>query len=515
MTGAAPHGRPRESAPPAGLRRDAARSAGVAAVSYMAFQVLMFVAYVVLARLTTPAVFGTFAAGSVLVGIGALFSESGMSAALVQRRENVEAAAATALASTFVGGLLLALLALAFSPLVALVFDSSEAGLVAAVMSGHLIVNGLTGVPRALLQKRLALSRWLVDPLAALAFGGTAAAGLAFDFGVWALVAGFYASSFTRAAGYWVAAWWKPDTHLISISMWRELAQFARHIIASELLRETMNIANTTLVGRYLGPTSLGNFRFGWRLVTQATAPAMVANAYTLQPAMVKLADDPVRMRAAALSSFRLVSIVAFPIGALFIPFGNSLAVLLFGEAWRACGPIMVALAGMGIALPLESISSEICKASGRPDILPRMHIIWAGTSVALIAGLVQFGAVAVGVAWSVSTACTALYALTRLSEVIGLNERDLVRAIAPPLLTALGTAIVLLLFNHYVLGTYPQEDLLTWVQLVAELLVGAAIYFGGLALFASDALMELRRTALMLFRRHESDELAPTRLSR
>jgi O-antigen/teichoic acid export membrane protein len=498
-------------APAPSLRRDAARSAGVAAGSYVVFQVIMFIAYVILARLATPSIFGTFAAGSTLVGIGMLFSESGMTAALVQRRTNIEAAAATALASAFGAGILLALVALALSPVVALVFHSHQAGLVAAVLSGYLVINGVTGVPRALLQKRLALSRWVVEPLTAVAFGGTAAAGLAAGLGVWGLVAGFYASSLTRACGYWIAAWWKPSLRLASFAMWRELAGFARHIVASALLLEIMNVTNTTIVGRYLGPSSLGNFRFGWRLVTQATAPAMVANAYTLQPAMVRLAKDPVRLRAAALSSFRLVGIVAFPIGALFIPFGDALAVLLFGEAWRSCGPIMVALAGMGIALPLESISSEIFKASGRPDILPRMHLIWAGTSVALIVAFVQFGAVEVAIAWSISTALTALFAVTRVSHVLDLRTRDIFAAVGPSLLAALGTATLLLLFDHVVLQAHPGDNPATWGRLLGELAAGAVIYFGALSLFAGEALAELRRTATMIFRRHESEELAPT----
>ena len=139
------------------------------------------------------------------------------------------------------------------------------------------------------------------------------------------------------------------------------------------------------------------------------------------------------------------------------------------------------------------------------------MHLIWAGTSVALIAAFVQFGAVAVAIGWSISTALTALFALTRVSHVLDLRTRAIAEAVGPSLLAALGTATLLVLFNHYVLQAHPGENTATWGRLLGELAAGAIIYFGALMLFAGEALAELRRTALMIFRRHESEELTPT----
>jgi PST family polysaccharide transporter len=489
--------------PERGLRHAAARGAGVAAASFIGVQVFMFVAYVVLARLAPPSVFGTFAAGSVLMGVGGLFSESGMSAALLQRGDDLDEAASTAFASTLIGGVLLALAALALSPLVGLLFHSRKIGEISAAVSGYLILNSLTIVPGTVLQKRLALRRWIVDPIAALAFGFVSAAGLALGWEEWGLVAGFYASGVTLAAGYWVAARWLPNRHQISFAMWRDLAGYARHILASELLREAMRVTNTAAIGRTLGPAPLGQFRFSWRLVSQAVAPAMTANAYTLQPAFVRLAHDHARRRTAALASFRLVSIVAFPLAALFLPFGEPLAVLLFGEAWRAAGPILVALVGMGLALPMESVSSEIFKASGRPDILPRMHVLWASTSIVLILLLVRVdGAVGVGIAWSISTGLTALYALVNVVRVVELRPAELAGAIVRPLASALAAALAIVGCNATAFDGRPTTGIAGAVWLLAELLAGGILYFALLALVAREALAELRTTLRTLRRR-------------
>jgi O-antigen/teichoic acid export membrane protein len=484
------------------LKTAVARSASLAAVSYLLVQFLAFGSYVALARLTTPDVFGRFAAGSILLGYGAMLTESGMTAALLQRRDRIEEAASTALASTFVGGVLLALISLALAPLVALFFGSSEIGLVAAALSGYFILNGLIGVPATLLQKRFRLRRWVVEPVAVGAFGVAAAVGLASGLGVWGLVIGMYASAAVRVCGYWLAVRWLPKRHAVSFGMWRELAAFARHILVSELLQEGMRVTNTALIARLLGPASLGEFRFGFRLVSQAAASVLAASAYTIQPTLVRLADDQARSRAAVLAAFKLVSLIAFPLGALFIPLGEPLAVVLFGEAWRGSGPIMMALSGMGIALGLESVPSEVFKARGRPDILPRMHALWATLLIGLMVPLVHFGALGVAFAWSASTVCVALYALRLIPRVVDVRLGEIALAIAPPLLSATVMVGSLLVLDRYVLDAKVASDGATMGRLLLELLFGGVIYLLSMALVARGTLRETAQAISSMTRR-------------
>jgi PST family polysaccharide transporter len=490
-----------------GLRGAAARGASFAAVTTIAVQILTLGTYVVLARLAPPSVFGEFAAGSILLGLGQMFTETGMPAALLQRRDNLDVAAVTALASTFIGGVLLALLALASSPIIGLYFRSHEVALVAAALSGQLIINGITGVPGTLLQRRLALRRWAVDPVAAVMFGVVSGVCLASGFGVWGLVIGWYASAATRTLWLWIGVGWLPDPRLISFNMWRQLARFGRHILASEILREVQNVATTAIMGRYLGTTDLGKFRFGWQLVSSATTPVLAANASTIQPVYVRISQDRAQIRRVVLASLRVVSFLAFPIGAVFIPLGAAFSVILFGEAWRGTGSIMMILSGMAIALPMASVSSEIFKVSGHPDILPRMHGLWTTLSIVLMLALVSTGANGVASAWSVSTISLALYALTRLPRVVPVGLREIARAISPPLLSATIVGFSLLVFNSYILHFHPADDLHTVAVTICEILGGLVTYFSGVALLARESLNEIRLTLRAMVRRRSTGD--------
>src|SRR5262245_25864824 len=88
----------------AALTTTVVRGASVTGLGNLLTQVITFASYVVLARLASPEVFGTLAAGWTIVGASSFVVESGMSSALIQRRDRLEEAAATATVATFGAG---------------------------------------------------------------------------------------------------------------------------------------------------------------------------------------------------------------------------------------------------------------------------------------------------------------------------------------------------------------------------------------------------------------------------
>ena len=161
-----------EEKAPRGLARRVVRGAGMAAGGYAAAQGLNLVFYLVLARLIAPAEFGAFAAATVLLGFLALVTDSGMTSALIHREDRMEEALSTATVSTFAGGLLLSLAALAAAPAIGFFFDSSKIEALAAAMSGIVLLRTVVSVPAAILQRSFSFRRrMIVEPAQVIAFG--------------------------------------------------------------------------------------------------------------------------------------------------------------------------------------------------------------------------------------------------------------------------------------------------------------------------------------------------------
>ena len=80
-----------------------------------------------------------------------------MMSALITRKTRIDEAASTAFYSLLVSGTLLTCAALAASPLFGLFFRSSEVEAMTAALSAGLLIQSLTIVPDALLQRRSSL----------------------------------------------------------------------------------------------------------------------------------------------------------------------------------------------------------------------------------------------------------------------------------------------------------------------------------------------------------------------
>ena len=468
------------------------RGASLSAIGLVAQQGITLAAYVVLARLASPSTFGAYAAAAIIVSTTGFLAESGMAAALVQRSGQLEAAVATATVSTLVGGVLLSLLALAFAPVVGIFFQSSEIGQVSAVLSGLLLVNAAAVVPGALLQRSLSFRPLLIsEPLAAAALGLAGGLALAAGMGVWGLAVGAYASSFVRTLSMWYIARWRPRFRGATWAMWRELARFARHVVASEGIRQAGSIVTTAAIGRALGTAALGQFRYGWRIATTGSGIVGVGS-YVLYPVFSQIAHQPPRFRHAFERSVRVSALALFPITFLFLALGQPLVVLLFGQVWSEAGWVLVALAGLPAAAALGSVSSEALKAAGRPDILPLSHLLGAGLPVLLIFPLLRFGAVGVGLAFSIGIGITGVYILLRAASVVTLPARIALRQLIVPLVAGGLAAALVFALDQLALDAGGRTTLVGFALLALETLLGAVVYVGLASALSKEAAVEL-----------------------
>ena len=245
------------------------RGAGLAGAGFALSQILTIGFYVALARLIDPKEFGEFAAAAVIVNVGLLFTESGMMAALIHRRDRLDEAAATAVIATAAGGVVFTLFALAASPLVGDFFDSSRVGVLAAALSGMLFIRSLQVVPEALLQRRFSfLRRMVIEPVQVIAFGVAAVIASVNGLGAWSLVIGYYASAVFDALLSWTLVRWRPRFRLASFAMWRELVGYGRHVIASSIVIRIGDEIPTALVGRFVGKGALGQYRYANRIAS-------------------------------------------------------------------------------------------------------------------------------------------------------------------------------------------------------------------------------------------------------
>jgi O-antigen/teichoic acid export membrane protein len=488
-----------EPQPRQGFTSTVLRGAGIGGAGFVLTQTLSVAFAVVLARVATPENFGEFAAGSILIAVGGILSESGMLAALIQRRDRIEEAANTAFAATILAGIGLGLLALGLAPAVGLLFDDRDVGVVAAAMSGVLVLNAFQIVPNALMQRRFSfLRRVVTDPLGIIGFGATAAVACAAGMGVWGLVLGAYVGTFVHASVCWLLARWRPRPRLASFSMWRELNAFSKYVVGSELVVRSRSLLETFLLGRFVSTASLGQYTYAVRIAGQPHWALVNAAYFVIYPTFARIAPDEQRFQSAFLRALRWVALISLPLSLILFPFGEPLAVLLLGQTWRPAGEAVMALCLFAAGHSLAGLAGEAAKAAGRSDLLLKRDLVSLFLAAASMLALLEFGVVGIAAAVSLSSAGMAAYALHRLSRILDLPLRRLVEEIWPPTVAAVGMAAVFYPLEHLVLDAGGREPLPGLALLAVEGALAVLIYVVLVRLLAPATAGELFRAAGM-----------------
>lgn len=479
--------------PSGGFARLVVRGASIAGAGFAVTQAISLATYLALARLLSPADFGAYAAASLLLNVGLVVGESGMTAALIRRRDRLEEAFNTALVATVGGGLALTVVGLAAAPVIGLVFGSFTIGLMSAAMAGVMFLRLALVVPNARLQRNFSFfRRALLDPLGALLFAAGAVAASAGGLGPWALVVGTYAQFLVDLVVSWTLARWRPRPKLATMPMWRELARFGRPIFGAHIIQRSTAQIPVIAVGRALGTAALGQLTFAIQVGMQPSGALVDVGAYSLLPAFARIAHDPSRFRGALLRAVRWGCAIAFPLGLLLVPLGTPAIVLVFGAKWLPAGHAVMALGVYCAALFFYSVASESWKAAGRPGMLPRMHGLAFALTAICVGAAAPFGVVPVAGGMALSAILVAVYAVRGMCKVVGLAPRQILGEVWAPALSAAFMAGVLFVTEHLVVHSDQHSRPVGIALLAAQALLGAVIYFSCLSAVSGSRRREL-----------------------
>lgn len=331
--------------------------------------VLGIVSVVVLARLLTPAEFGSAAAASLVVGFALLFSQVGVGPALVQRKvlEQVDVAAAFTFSVLTAVALAAAILLLApwVNPLVGLPREND----LLRLLSIAFVLNGVAAVPTGLLQRRLMFRQTALVDVTSTAVGtiGVTAVLAVLGYGAAALVWGSIASSAITTTSYLALA--RPPAPLMTPRRtWRHvrpLLRFGSLYSLSQVGNWTAQNADNLVTANVLGPAALGVYNRAYRLLSQPANLIGGAADRVLFPAMSKVRDDPVRLRRAYVRATSLVAMVAVPASVLLVVLAPQLVEVLLGTRWDGVVVPLQILAVVLLPRASYKISGSLTRATG------------------------------------------------------------------------------------------------------------------------------------------------------
>lgn len=430
------------------LRLEGVRGLAWTSGSQMSARALHVLFRLALARLLVPRDFGVFAVALVITGFLELLRDAGLGPAVVHRSGLTESETSTLFWTVAGVGAATAAFAFLAAPVVGAVFRIPEVVPVLRLLGLNLLVTALGGFYASVLERRLQFRALAVRRLLATAVGGAGAlaAGLS-GWSVWALVVGVVLQSTTSLV---LVAWyvrWLPRLEFAPGTM-LQLWSYGRAVVGTRVFNFLGNSTDALLVGRYLGPASLGIYSLG------SQALSLPRQGISLPLGSVGLAlfsaaqEDTERCRNAYRDGLEVVMATVWPVlvlGALVAP---AAVPFLLGQRWVAIVPVFQILTAAALVQTLRALSSPLFLGLGRPDLGLRWSMVHSLLAVAAFTAGLRWGVVGVAGGYVAASLISLPLNLAFIVRLIGLSWTWLARAVARGLTVAAGLAGVWMLVS-------------------------------------------------------------------
>ncbi|MCZ7573213.1 MAG: MOP flippase family protein [Ardenticatenaceae bacterium] len=429
--------------------------------------------FVILSRLLAPEAFGLVALASVFTEFVEIFLDQGSSAAIVQRADVEREHLDTAFWISILTGILLTAGGIAASGSVAAFFQEPRLAPVLSWLSLSFILNALSTTQIAILQRELAFKRLAARSLTATTAGGVVGIGMAFaGFGVWSLVAQNLVVGLAGVIVLWRATDWRPGFN-VSKKHYKELFTFGVSVVGNNILKVIIRRSDDFLIGYFLGPTLLGYYTIGYRLLLVIIRLVTgIINAVAF-PTFSRLQHKPERMRRAFYKATQYTSLLAFPVFIGLAALAPELVPAVFGEKWALSIPVMQVLALIGILQSVLFFNGSVMRASGKPSWEFGVMFLNAVCSVIGFLLAVRWGIVAVATSFVIVGYFLAPLSYMAVHRLIQIDFRTYLGQFAAPLSASLIMVIVIVGLKN----VFKHQELNLYLQLFVHLASGGLIY--------------------------------------
>jgi O-antigen/teichoic acid export membrane protein len=442
---------PEPRRPPADLKEKTARSIIWTVVRTGSDYILSFAIFAVLARKLGPEAFGIFALAAAFAELGKVLPAAGLASAIQRARRVTPAMADTVFWSSLaVSALVAGVLAVLAGP-IAEAFDEPSLAPLLMALGAILVVSVGGAIHIALMLRefghRSMATRSVVSNLAG---GAAAIAAASAGWGAWSLVVQRGVTEVAGTAMAWHAYRWMPGRRF-SPEVLRDLAGFSTSMTLTQVLLVALVRVQDVIIGRTIGSAAVGVYRTAWRTIELIAQGMIMPFSQVSLPTLSRLQDDLPAFRKAYLRIIAVSAALAFPAIIGFAVLAPHAIPFIFGERWGESARIAQVLGFMAVPFTLNRFASPALAILGQSGLLAKIAGLQLGLTVVLTLAAAPYGLLAIAAAYVLRAHLVLPVQMWAFRKYSGLGYGELLRSIAPPLVTSLVMAGALLALDRLI----------------------------------------------------------------
>jgi PST family polysaccharide transporter len=431
-------------------RKHAASGFVFTGIGQMTRVITQFLSVIFMARLLNPSDFGLVAKVTPIYLFAYLFHDLGLSQATIQKPEisNAQVNAFFWINSTL--GATIALIIVAFSPLIGWFYHDRRAAILSIGMAFLIFIAGVGNQHGAIMQRRMVFRDQAI--IVALGSISSLLASILWGFffhNYWALFIGLAVGTIVPAIGVWTFEKWRPSVPE-AVSGIANMLQYGLGITGGNLINFVVSNLNNVAMGRVFGDTLLGIYDRSARLLSMPIQQLTFPITTVILPILYRLHDNEDEYRATFLRAVASLTFAVAP-GVLWVVVSSDAVITIFlGPKWIQAAPVFALLSFGSLPQLVNSCANWLIVTQGRSNDYARWGLFFGLLSViSLFIGL-RFGIVGVAISASVVHLLSAPFYWWYACRHGPVSLSQVWTALVPLIVAAAITAPVLVGLRHY-----------------------------------------------------------------
>ncbi|MCH5243097.1 MAG: lipopolysaccharide biosynthesis protein [Muribaculaceae bacterium] len=399
----------------------------------------------VLSRLLTPEDFGVIAVATVIIVFFSVFSDMGLSSAIVQKRNLTTEDYRSLFSYTVYTGIILAAIFFGASWIIADIYDDRQLIPICQILSAQILFQTWNIVPNGLLLhdkqfKFIGIRTFVIQLILAGISIGAAFLGL----GVYTLLINPVGGALL---GFILNYMKRPSKFVFNptfISV-KKVAGYSGYTFAFSLVNYFVRNLDKLLVGKVLGLNLLGYYEKSYRLMLLPVQNLTFVITPVLHPILADFQNNIKEQWNKYAKLLRILALVGFPLSAFLYFSANDLVLIIFGSQWVPSVPVFQILSlTCGIQI-VGSTSGSFFMATNNTKLMFYLcvatSIIWIGLLFVGVYGIKTLE----GVAWMFTVSgFFGLLTNIPVAKIVGITISDVYKPYLPALLPTAICAVAL-----------------------------------------------------------------------
>ena len=402
-----------------------------------------FVVSILLARMLMPDDYGAVAMVGVFTSVLQIFTDGGLTAAIIRTEDRTEEDKCTIFYYNFVACYIIYGVIFLIAPFIASFYHMPILCKLARVSSLGMLISPLASMQGVHFTINLDFKTPAMISIVCTAVTAALSLWMAYHgFGVWALAVPGVFTTVLRVALLIGIVRWRP-TKGFSMTAFRQLFGYSSKLLASQLLNKAYNNITPLIVGRFFSPAQLGIYERakGWPALPSQTFTGVLQGVTF--PVLSKMQDDISRMRRNYRRMLKLSAYLVFPMMVGLASLARPLTVVLITEKWIASVPLMQLICFSMMWYPIHAINLNLLTVTGRSDYFLRLEIIKKVWGLAVMFCSLPFGLTAFCAAGIVSSYVCLFINTYYTKKIIDLGVWQQMKDLLPVLANSMAMGLV------------------------------------------------------------------------